>query len=113
MARMTRTAPGAMLERGLQAPADLRAGIVKFRKREFLVLSFPSPHPEALSQLTAAELSIALEVLRGASNAAIARQCGTSVRTVANQLRTIYRKLAIRSRRELARRLQRATARTP
>ena len=113
MARITRTATGAVAEGALDAPADLRAGILKFRKREFLVLSFPSSVPESLSELTEAERSVALGVLRGASNAAIARQRGTSVRTVANQLATIYRKLAVRSRRELARRLQRANARTP
>lgn len=110
---MTRTADGETVDGGLRAPADLRAGILKFRKREFLVLSFPSPHPEWLGELTAAELSVALEVARGLSNAAIARQRGTSVRTVANQLASIYRKLVVRSRRELARRLQRKMAGTP
>ncbi len=39
--------------------------------------------------------------LRGASNQDIARTRGVSVRTVANQLAAVYRKLGVRSRAEL------------
>jgi DNA-binding CsgD family transcriptional regulator len=51
--------------------------------------------------LTPTERSIVSLVLRGQRNAAIARARGTSPRTIANQLATIYRKLGVTSRREL------------
>ena len=54
--------------------------------------SQPASHAVAVS---------ALEVFRGASNAEIARHRGASVKTIANQLDTIYRKLAVTSRAEL------------
>ena len=41
-------------------------------------------------------------VLAGLANAAIARRRGTSARTVANQVASIFRKLGVQSRAELA-----------
>jgi DNA-binding CsgD family transcriptional regulator len=52
--------------------------------------------------LTESEYEVALLALRGSSNRDIAARRGTSVRTVANQLRSVYRKLRIRSRAGLA-----------
>jgi hypothetical protein len=45
-----------MVEAGFASSRHLRAGILKFRKREFPVLSFPSSCPESLGELMAAEL---------------------------------------------------------
>ena len=66
---------------------------------KFVVLSTPLADIE---ELTPAETQIACDVLDGLSTAAIGRKRGTSARTVANQLASIYRKLAINSRAELA-----------
>ena len=57
--------------------------------------------------LTPAEREIARLALTGHSNAAIARRRGSSARTVANQLASVYRKLKISSRTELAARFSR------
>jgi DNA-binding NarL/FixJ family response regulator len=56
---------------------------------------------ECLSGLTDAEREIALDVADGLSNQAIATKRNRAVRTVANQLASIYRKLRIASRSEL------------
>ena len=51
--------------------------------------------------LTAAETQIAVALIGGHSNAAIGRLRGSSTRTVANQVASIYRKLGVHSRTEL------------
>ena len=51
--------------------------------------------------LTAAEVIVAESMLSGSSNAEIATQRGTSVRTVENQIARLFHKLGIRSRFEL------------
>ncbi|MBE2254514.1 MAG: helix-turn-helix transcriptional regulator [Myxococcus sp.] len=66
----------------------------------FAVVS--EPGPEAAPALTAAERDVMALVLAGKSNAAIARHRGTSVRTVANQVASLFRKLKVGSRAELA-----------
>ncbi len=75
---------------------------------ELLVLSLPLPGGgKAEHELTPAEREVALAVLDGASNREIARRRGRSVRTVTTQIETIYRKLGVSCRAELARRLTR------
>ncbi len=67
-----------------------------------VVASTPvEPLRAPLATLTKAEREVALLVLRGLSNAAIAKQRRCAVRTVANQLQAIYRKLGVGSRAEL------------
>lgn len=51
--------------------------------------------------LSRSERQVVLALLGGASNREIARARGTSDRTVANQIQSIYRKLGVRSRSEL------------
>jgi len=51
--------------------------------------------------LTCAERAVALLARRGMSNAEIGHKRGTSARTVAVQLASVYRKLGIGSRAEL------------
>lgn len=61
-----------------------------------------SPEPfGALPELTRSEAEIARLVFRGRSDREIAEARGASVRTVANQLAAIYRKLGVVSRFEL------------
>jgi DNA-binding NarL/FixJ family response regulator len=57
--------------------------------------------PQLPPSLTVAEAEVAALVIKGLPNAAIAKQRKTSVRTVANQLRSIFAKLAVGSRRQL------------
>jgi DNA-binding NarL/FixJ family response regulator len=57
--------------------------------------------PDWQDRLSAAETSVVSAVLRGQSNDEIAAERGSSVRTVVNQLASVFEKLAIRSRREL------------
>lgn len=64
---------------------------------EFLVVELPRPHPLP-SSLSAGEREVVALVIAGASNREIAAIRGTSERTVANQLRSTYRKLGVFSR---------------
>jgi DNA-binding CsgD family transcriptional regulator len=68
---------------------------------DLLVIELPSPCDE-WDWLTKAEREIAELVLGGASNREMAEVRGCSVRTVANQLQSVFRKLGVASRAELA-----------
>jgi DNA-binding NarL/FixJ family response regulator len=72
-----------------------------FDGEELVVLSAPADGepPEGLS---AAELDVALAIARGASNAEIAAARGTSARTVANQVASIFKRLGVSSRVQVA-----------
>jgi DNA-binding NarL/FixJ family response regulator len=63
----------------------------------------PAQVPELLSE---AEEGVALQVYAGASNEEIASARDVSVKTVTNQLESIYRKLGVSSRVELVLRLR-------
>lgn len=56
-----------------------------------------------LGKLTASERRVALLVAEGRRNREVAKHLGKSIRTVDFQLNTIYRKLQVKSRTELAR----------
>jgi DNA-binding NarL/FixJ family response regulator len=94
---------------GLGAPEDLDVRILRLGSEEYAVLSFRTFDWESYDQkcerflrcLTPSERSIVSHVVRGKTNSEIARARGTSPRTVGNQLRTIYQKLGVHSRREL------------
>jgi DNA-binding NarL/FixJ family response regulator len=64
------------------------------------IFTFPIDNGAAL--LTPAEREVAAAILEGKSNAAIARQRKSAVRTVANQVASLFRKLGVHSRGELA-----------
>lgn len=73
---------------------------------ELVLLSFPLRAPVlGPPTLTAAETAVARLAIRGYGNSEIARRRGRAARTVANQLASIYRKLAVGSRAELVARL--------
>jgi DNA-binding NarL/FixJ family response regulator len=69
--------------------------------QELFVLSQPL-QPEPAGTLTPAQLDVARAIVRGASNAEIARMRGTSVRTVANQVASILVRLGATSRAQIA-----------
>ncbi len=67
-----------------------------------VVVSYLVPEADWQALLTSTETEITRDVLAGLSNADIARKRGTAVRTIANQVASIYRKLQVRSRLELS-----------
>lgn len=67
--------------------------------------------PSLAQQLTDAELRVAMLVGRGATNAAASEQLVLSVRTVDAHLRSIFRKLGLKSRSELVLRVASETGR--
>lgn len=90
-------------------PAGLRAKRFEVDGQELAVLVFPVTPGAAFtshSPLTSAERQVAELALRGLSNEEIGAVRESSPRTVANQLQSIFRKLHIGSRIELARALE-------
>jgi DNA-binding NarL/FixJ family response regulator len=80
---------------------DARVTSVRVGSERWIVLSVPLPQTRDVP-LSEAELAVKEALLRGDSNAEIARARGTSVRTIANQVASIFKKLGVRSRAELA-----------
>lgn len=87
----------------MSPPAGTRAYSLDDIDDDIVVLSFPATPVTAETRLGDAEREVAAMAARGLSNREIARARGTSERTVANQLSTIFRKLGVSSRVELAR----------
>jgi len=69
---------------------------------DYAVLSFSLSLVTLPNSFSPAECEVAIAIASGCSNAAIAKQRGTSIRTVENQIYGIFRKLGIGSRSELA-----------
>jgi DNA-binding NarL/FixJ family response regulator len=84
------------LERDIELPRVLGAAV-----RQHL-LSIRQPETDWRAPLSSTEADVAHEILFGLSNAEIAEKRGTAVRTIANQVASIYRKLRVRSRLELS-----------
>jgi DNA-binding CsgD family transcriptional regulator len=82
-------------------PPGLEVVSVDVEGCELIVLRFPVPTPELPAHLSHAEREVVAGVLQGRSNADIARERGTSLRTVAVPLQSIFRKLGVGSRTEL------------
>jgi len=74
---------------------------------DLTMLAFALPEAELPEALTIAEQEVALQVYAGASHRDIAQTRGVSVKTIGNQLESIYRKLGVSSRVELVLRLRR------
>ncbi len=80
----------------------VRSCIVAIDGDTYAVLSWSALPAAKLPALTGAEREVLDHLLAGKSNAVIARLRRTSVRTVANQVASIFRKLGVSSRSELA-----------
>lgn len=65
------------------------------------VLSFPLATPALSTRLTPAEQAVLICLLAGWSSHTIAARRGTCVRTVVNQIASLYKKLRVSSRVEL------------
>lgn len=91
------------LNRALSPPPGERSRLSTFTYggERFIVLSTPLV-PPAFESLTPSEEQVLAHVMRGMSNAAIARARQTSIHTVANQVANLFRKTGARSRVELA-----------
>jgi DNA-binding CsgD family transcriptional regulator len=73
---------------------------------DLLVGAYPLINESQISTLTDAERTVLGHILSGSTNKDIAKHCQTNVRTVANQVQSIFDKLHVRSRSELAAQLQ-------
>ncbi|HTQ05059.1 MAG TPA: helix-turn-helix transcriptional regulator [Polyangiaceae bacterium] len=89
------------MKKGAPPPPDLAGRTFDSAGKRYAVLWFSKP-PGAQAVLTDAEREVAALVAAGRSNAEVARLRATSARTVANQLASIYAKLGVTSRGELA-----------
>lgn len=86
-------------------PRDLRAARFALAGRDVVVLSYPTGDPALPDGLSPAEREVTHALLQGATNAEIAEQRGVAVRTVANQVASVFKKLGVSSRTELAAKL--------
>jgi DNA-binding NarL/FixJ family response regulator len=66
-----------------------------------VLLTVPRREDPAIGRLSEAERAIARALVTGASNALVSAARQTSLRTVANQVRAVFQKLAVGSRAEL------------
>jgi DNA-binding NarL/FixJ family response regulator len=88
-----------------RAPRGLVATHFEVAGERFVVFAFPAAPPKpAQTPLSASETHVLQLIIGGRSNAEIAAARSTSVRTVANQVASILKKLGVGSRYELARR---------
>jgi len=82
-------------------PRGLAARRVRSIAGDCLVFTCPTPYSALPACLTRAEQAVVLELVAGSSPRAIAGARGTSIRTVANQVASVFRKLRVSSRVEL------------
>jgi DNA-binding NarL/FixJ family response regulator len=97
LARTRQTRPLTSKLESVVRVAHFRVGV-----EDFVVVSIPSPTASAFRGLTEAERDVVTRLLQGCSNAEIARRRKNSHRTVANHIASIFRKLGVTSRAELA-----------
>ncbi len=79
---------------------------VSVKGEELLVGAYPLIDEKRVSVLTDTERTVLAHLLAGSTNSNIAQRRHTSESTVANQVQSIFRKLGVASRSELAARLQ-------
>jgi DNA-binding CsgD family transcriptional regulator len=86
------------------APGGLRARIAELEVagESLLVGALPALDVARLAGLSEAERDVAIALVRGATNREIAKRRGGAERTIANQVQSLFRKLAVHSRAELA-----------
>jgi DNA-binding NarL/FixJ family response regulator len=96
----------------LPPPEGLRSVRLQDQE-EFALMWWPLQSvPILAGEVTAAEAAVAELAAAGFTNEEIARARGRATRTIANQLASIYRKLGVGSRSELAAYLARVSGRT-
>lgn len=104
--RNARPEPGGARPPALSPPDGLEAAGLEPRFAGLVLLSWLiRPADVPAGALTTAEAEVARLAVGGLGNGEIARRRARSARTVANQLASVYRKLGVGSRLELAARL--------
>ncbi len=90
------------------APSGLRTKLaeISVQGEELLVGAYPLMDENHVQGLTDTEQAVLAHMMSGSTNSDIAQRRQTSENTVANQVQSIYRKLQVSSRSELAARLQ-------
>lgn len=84
-------------------PDDLRVSVLTHDSGKYVVLSWaeaPAPQADGVT-FTAAERAVHALLLAGLSDAEIAQVRGTTRSTVTKQVDAVFRKLGVKSRREL------------
>jgi DNA-binding CsgD family transcriptional regulator len=100
---------GAREAKAVSVQDEVEIAVLELDDVELIVLGLEAE--AAAPELTRAEQEVVRLVLDGCSNREIAQRRNASVKTVANQLMMIYRKLGIVSRFELAARVGGSSAR--
>jgi DNA-binding NarL/FixJ family response regulator len=99
---MSSDRPASSKADGARATSEgARATVFECGADTFAILSFPVQPPALPPALSTAEREVCRLLLAGATNAEIAKQRGTAVRTIANQVASILRKVGAASRSEL------------
>lgn len=88
--------------RTARPPKDLRRFDLRLGDEHFVVLSHVSEPEPVLMNLSPSESAVARAAAAGLTNAEIAANRGCSRFTIQNQLASIYKKLGVSSRAELA-----------
>lgn len=81
---------------------NVDAAEFSFEGAQYRYVAFELREAGGNEQLSPAEQEVAWRVVNGESHKAIARARGTSVHTVANQLASVFLKLGVNGRNELA-----------
>jgi DNA-binding NarL/FixJ family response regulator len=89
------------IELSVAPPPGLFASRFELGEHEFLLLEWPLASRPAPPRLTRAEQEVLNLILAGFSNPEIAARRGRSVRTIANQVASLFRRLDVGSRLEL------------
>src|SRR5215510_9317144 len=83
-------------------PRNMRVTRFRMGREQYVVLAFDLTEPAiSFAELTPSERAVATLCAQGLTASQIARVRDVSSRTVANQLAQVYKKLGVRSRREL------------
>lgn len=88
-----------MSTRPKDPPADLV--VTRFGSGSDEIVVFGFAIPDGSEPLTDAESAVVRAMLEAKSNAEIATERSCAVRTIANQVASVFRKLGVRSRSEL------------
>ena len=96
-----------MGEVGFETPLGLEGWEIVVDGDVYLLFAWRAPQGAEMRELTPAERDVGAGILRGESNATIAKRRGSRPRTVANQVASLFRKLGVCSRTELIARMVR------
>jgi DNA-binding CsgD family transcriptional regulator len=106
---MRRGKSGEHLRAVRRIPGGIAVSELEHAGKRLFIVSYPKssmdqrdPRDEPWCRLTPAEHAVVVLLLEGRTPAQVARERGTSVRTVTKQIDSAYRRLGAHSRNELA-----------